>query len=578
MLVKKSEISNVTSHQADKVNVEDFFMTTINGDIVNLTSKYSKLVFYESMFSAFISGYVEIKDVEGLLEKHRITGGEQITFKMSKVTTKEIITWRQDLIVESISENDILENMRTNFTLRFVSKAMIKSMKRKVFKTFKNQTIEQCVKSVYAEISDNSILVEDSSITLSSPFISTGFNPHNVIEFLSKRACANGKFYVFFERLSPIVGTLNNSPYVAPHYFGSMEKIINDSKSEDIYQIVYSDKTLGQIESSTGKNLRTKKIKRLSTFNHIESMLTGLYNSKIVSIDPITRKHNMKKMSYVNDDVKGDFYSYRPFSNKSIFSTYDDLKYEVPGEKLIIRSYNDLTSRENWIESHIYGQVSKNIFKIETVIEGGTNKVGVGSVVYLSIPSHFERVLSPQNPKNQEDRIYSGKYIVTDVTHVINSPNQYVKKLELSRGSIPINIETDTSNVTEVKTASKPLQNVTNINKDEKAYSLREVRTYPNVIGKNRVKFLKYELTIERNADGTLSDKSKSTLSNLGIKVQNGILTDGSCRNIAKSIKYGEFDNIEDVIFLTYTSNIKDITPERLEKIKTTIKGFLWDF
>ena len=147
MLVKKSEILNVTSHQADKVNVEDFFMTTINGDIVNLTSKYSKLVFYESMFSAFISGYVEIKDVEGLLEKHRITGGEQITFKMSKVTTKEIITWRQDLIVESISENDILENMRTNFTLRFVSKAMIKSMKRKVFKTFKNQTIEKCVKS-----------------------------------------------------------------------------------------------------------------------------------------------------------------------------------------------------------------------------------------------------------------------------------------------------------------------------------------------------------------------------------------------------------------------------------------------
>lgn len=557
--------TSVGEHIGDKVVINDIYLKTINGEIINLKAKYSQIVFYENMFASSISGTITIKDTEGLLEKYIISGGEEIGIKISKPNTNDILVWRVDLVVHRISRSEIVDNLNTMYNLYFTTKFYVRSLKRRLYKSFKNQSYQNCIESIYKEISPNSIAIEDPGITLSKPFISTGLNPHAAIEFLAKRACSKGRFYVFFERLSPITGTISGQPYAAPHYFGSVEKLIQDSNSQTVFDIVYREKIEGQIEPAfDNKTLRTPKFVRLSNFNHIDAMMTGLYNSKITSIDPITRTFNLKKLSYVNKNVSGDFYTNNLVSGKTIFSEFDDTRYDLPGEKLIIGSFNDPASREDWLANHIYGQVGKNLFKVQVFIEGGTNNVGVGSVVNVKLPSHYRRILEPQNSSIADDVVYSGKYLVTAVKHTIVGDN-YSKEVELSRGSLNFQLG--------FSTTSKQISNVENKTKNEPLFTLRN--SSKNAIGSNKVTFLGTETEIIRSADGNLTPASLTYVNTLGVRLNGNLLTNRSYAVIARSIRNNDFDNIEDAVRVMYPGNINALTSDRLSTIKTAIEALL---
>ena len=79
------------------------------------------------------------------------------------------------------------------------------------------------------------------------------------------------------------------------------------------------------------------------------------------------------------------------------------------------------------------------MFRVSIEIQGGTNQIAVGHVVNLFIPSSFERIANPNSESLQPDKIYSGKYIVHSVTHTITE-NKYTKTLQLSRSSLPTNL------------------------------------------------------------------------------------------------------------------------------------------
>jgi hypothetical protein len=83
------------------------------------------------------------------------------------------------------------------------------------------------------------------------------------------------------------------------------------------------------------------------------------------------------------------------------------------------------------------------MFKISVDIQGGTNTIGIGNVVNFAVPSQISVMLNPQSAFPELDPIYSGRYLVTTVLHVMSS-SQYVKTLHLSRGSSPFNFDKHT--------------------------------------------------------------------------------------------------------------------------------------
>ena len=425
------------------VDVKELFLITAYGEKVDLKGAFRDIEIVEDMFSASIEGVITIEDTGGGLEKFAIRGGETIGVKIAKPKSNDIIIWRKDLILHKISESVVDQTTLSSvYQLQFVSRTFVNSTKKCLFKSYKNMSIGDAVSSMFSEIGgQNDLVLEDPRITLEKPFISTGLMPHKAIEAMTHRACAKGDFYVFFERLNPVfaTNTQTDEPFTSSYYFGSLGKLIADSAQFGVYNIKFSEKLLANQEDST---IRTLKYERRENFNHLNAMLLGLYNTTITSIDPISRTHAMKKLSYANGENEStDFYSFKTIDNFNIFSRYDDVAGETPGRKLITSSLNDSVNRDAWLANNIYGHLSKNLFQIGLEIEGGKNNIGVGHIVNFSIHSSFEKLADPLNANPPNDKIYSGKYFVVAVTHKI-SLGEYTKSLELSRASVPYDFNT----------------------------------------------------------------------------------------------------------------------------------------
>jgi hypothetical protein len=119
---------------------------------------------------------------------------------------------------------------------------------------------------------------------------------------------------------------------------------------------------------------------------------------------------------------------------KSISTSFSNL---APGDSLSAKHFcrifsspylNDTVQRSNWLQTNIFGSLSRNMFKIEIDIQGATNNIGAGHVVNFIAPSGLEKKMLPGKSNPLSDEYHSGKYFVFGVKHNITLTN-YIKKL-----------------------------------------------------------------------------------------------------------------------------------------------------
>lgn len=420
------------------VTVLELNLQLKDGNFVSLLDVYDSIMVEESIFTNSISGAISIIDPAGGLEKFMLRGGELLRMKIAKPNNGPTLIYRHDLIITLVGggEMDSLTGY-TSYTLHFAPRTYVNSLKTRLYKSYKDQSIADAALSIYKEISGNQLFIEDPKVTLSNPFISTGFMPHRAIDELAQRACSKDKYFAFFERFVPVFGHLSDgSPFTATHYFGSMEKLIEDSKNLGIKTISFNMKLDANIESPV---IRARSFSRLANFNHLPAMDLGFYNTRITSINPITKEVSHQKMSYTDSrESSRDFYDNKLIDRTNIFSLYDDVKNEIPGNKLIMSSINDAVDRKKWLKNHIYGNLSRQYFKILVEIQGATNRISAGHVVNFVTPSFEYMTINREDPNPYLDPLHSGSYFVTSVIHTITA-GTYTKKLELARSSSPLN-------------------------------------------------------------------------------------------------------------------------------------------
>jgi hypothetical protein len=586
---------SVGSHIGEKIIFNELSLkSSFNDAKINLIGKYQSMVIYESLTSHSISGAIKILDTEGLLEKFLIMGGEELTIKVSKSTTNELLIWREDLVVHKMEPSAVDETtLNSSITLQFTTKTFIRSLKKRYFKSFKGNKFVTAIGEIFGEVSPNSIIVKDPELSFSTlkPFISTGLSPLNLIHNLAKKACSKGDYYVFFERFIPITNeTLKTS---ASHYFGSLKSLIDDAQN-NVYTITFQPKLSGYIENNLGANtIRTVKFVRLSNFNHIDAMLTGLYNTKITSINVTGRDYGIDKIDYVNQKVSGDFYESRVVSTKTIFGTYDDFKHEMPGEKLIVSSEHAHDyPKSKWLKRQIYGQITSNLFKIEVVVEGGTNRISTGSIVEFKVPSHFKKILNPSQSKIDDDIVQSGRYLVTSVRHDFKN-DTYSKTLELSRGSLNLNslalsnnntAQVASNSSTQLNSSQNTLDASKNVSIQTKTtdiklntQSLKNEPTLSSVVSSvtnttTSVKFIGTSTSIKRTNTGTLDTNSIEIVKALGIRLYGDSLptssnAESNIRSIFKNIIEREPNSTE----LAYWLNEINVNKVTLRTMQTQL-------
>lgn len=446
------EKANLTLNTKDKVPraiggsfvINQLSIVTRQGLQISLLEAFESLDIEENIFSSAIVGSITLTDVGGGIEKFQLQGGEKLLIQFAKPNTNEILIWREDLIINKIGAHTVnMESLGARYMLYFSSRSFVNSMKKNLYKSYKNMSVAAAVRSIFGEMSSNDLMIEDPKITINNPFISTGLMPHKAIEALAQRSCSRSKFFLFFERFFPVVGTYaDGKPFASTHFFGSYDKLVEDSNAGGVHNVIYSPNEDAKIEPNY---IRTKKLTKKDNFNHLEMMLFGHYNTTITSLDPIKRNSTVTNIGYSREDNgTKDFYPNKLIDKNNIFNTYNNINGETPGRKLIFSSsyFNDPIQRSAWLKDNIFGSLSKTMFKMEVDIQGATNNIGAGHIVNLLIPSSLDKKMLPGQSNILNDEYHSGKYFVSGVKHNITLTS-YVKRLELSRGSIPMDFNSN---------------------------------------------------------------------------------------------------------------------------------------
>lgn len=434
-----------------KVVVKEVTLIQKNGNEISLNQVYSTITFFEDLYATNISGQVSIEDYVGGLEKFYISGGEKLKIVVAKAGGSDIIIDRSDLVVYRVTGGEVAETLNTKYVLQFVSDLYVKSTKKKIFKSYHNKNINEIAKSIFSEMSSKQLFTEQSlNVNLDKPFVCTGDTPIECIQKLSERAAHVGKYYTLFERLSPISrNTASGSVITNTSMFCSLESL--KKTGDDAYKIVFSPMNSTSTlvtETLPDGIVRASQLVRLNNFNHLDYMMSGLYNSRITTLNHISRNYFVRNTSHVTDTMhetilpEKDFYTNKIIDTNSNnpFSQYNGIN-EYPGEKYVAITVNDVVPKEKWIHRNLLGYMLTSLYKVQVLIDGSTNKLSCGDSVNLTVPSKFRKSATGSG-QVLEDEMLSGYYLVTSVKHTIASTGVYSKRVELGRGSLQVNLDT----------------------------------------------------------------------------------------------------------------------------------------
>lgn len=424
----------------DSYVLAECFLIIKSGRSVDLQAVIQEIVFYEDLFSPNITGSILIQDMAGGHEKFILTGGEKLSIKVMRADRGETVITRSDLVVYEISKMKVDNQNSLSYDIRFTTETAIKSQKKRLFKSFGTERkLSNIVKKIYRDISSESKLyIPDFGTAAEKPFICPGYNPIEAIQFIAKRACIDGNYYVFFERVNTSIITGNSWT----HYFLNVKFMKDFFLSQPIPKLTVQP-AIQYISNVGQQEIQIRSYQIQQNFNHLTAMTQGYYNSKVTSIDLITQNYSEKIINYKQrgPNQLGDIYRNAYLDAFNTFNQYDNGYPEQPGERLIVSPNADIISNKaNWIEQDLYGAITNSAIRLIIEIPGGNNKIGVGNIVEVNIPSIANKMVNQDSTLIPNDSVYSGNYMVTAVKHIMTKTS-YIKRLEVSRGTFRFDID-----------------------------------------------------------------------------------------------------------------------------------------
>lgn len=426
--INSTQISNSYFLQSLQIKIKD-------GTWVSMTEVFQYMEIFEDIYSSALHGTINIGDMSGGFSKFLITGGETIKLVVCKsVDNPDIVVNRDDFIVYQVTDMRVIEGKAMNYNLHFVSQSAINAQKKRLYRTYQNERkISNLTKMLYKEIAGESeiyIKVDDNKCVVERDFVSPGYTPLQAIDALAKRACVSGDYYLFYERLNRLQGK--------KHVFASMQHMKNQVDAFDTGDIKLAyNITSTHFRQLSGAAFQVSNVSFVDNYNHLQNMLAGLYNSGIKILDVTSRSYSNIRISYKDQTSATE----QAIDSNNPFAQYQNFFPEQPGERIIARGTNDISSNSgSWLKIDTVNSAIMSMFRL-IVDMPGNNNIGTGNYVTLVLPS-FEAVnLNINAGIIESDSVYTGKYLVTAIKHSFTL-REYTKKVEVSRIDAPINIDT----------------------------------------------------------------------------------------------------------------------------------------
>lgn len=405
-----------------------------------LKDQVIELCYFEDIYSFVISGYVTLKEAQGVLERWQLSKISKIKIDFGRVESAEenISAFFQIYTAEVEPTGTTKEQ---HLKLYFCSEELLTSEQTKIQKGAPKdgEEIYKTVRNIltnYLKVKKPIDIEETKGIQNLN--IDTK-NPLGAISWLSSRARPAtqplaGADMIFFE-----------------NKYGFKFKSLRTLMAQDSYNTYKyqpANFTL-DIEENTHNILQLKYVK---AFNTLEGITSGAFANRLISVDPQTRSYRVTDFDYnkylatnkpmdgagvINDDKNtlGYALNENPLSVVKVVVSNPE-QNKVPYISAIPGAVTNDAFLENSIPNRTAELTLANYTLIKIAVPGDPNLVA-GCTVNVNIYS-----LVGVDEDRELDPFYSGKYLVNAVRHVLQPSNgMYQTFMELAKNSYSTKLE-----------------------------------------------------------------------------------------------------------------------------------------
>ena len=407
--------------------------------VVDLSNIMVEISYQEDIFNNTTSGYVMVSESMAYAELLALTGNEFLRLTFNK-TGDSAVQVDKTMRVYKMDKRKLEGNMYTeSYCLHFCSEELLLNEQYKLCKSYKTQTITDIINDILTntlKVPSNKIqYVEQSYGTYD--FVIPTIKPFDAINWVSTYARSNdianrpGADMIFFE-----------------NKFGFNFRCLQSLMyGLALHTYTYDPKNIDSVTNNSEKVWNVTTYEILNSYDTLDGINSGMFANQLLSYDVLTRQQKITNFDYDTYQKSSNHLNNFPLNNGYVNRIGDQTNQTSRAVlKLVFSNFGEkthpsITNIKGGVDS-----VASNIYA-ETYIPNRTAQIPLDNYIRMkiSVPgdpnvtvgSTINFQLASNNPVDKSpNKIYSGKYLVSAVRHLINT-NEYKTVMEIIKESVP---------------------------------------------------------------------------------------------------------------------------------------------
>ena len=442
---------------AGDYDCKNIFLHDHTGEKVDILQVTDELNIYESIYKSALTGSIVITDAQNLISKLEIQGMERLSFVIrtpGATDDRDIVNASEisghPFHIYKITNRVQIAPGTLRYVLHFGSREFMRNIRTKVSQAYDGRLD----RAVYAMFLDENYLDSKKTLTFepcgnSDKFTIANMRPFDAINMIAKRALpekSNGVGYYFYETTKG-------------YHFRSWENMcVSQGRHRRPTKQIFYYAPINVKDDADVPNKIEYDYKLVESYEFINNVhdtaanaAIGTYGHRVISYNFYDKSFTENDYNYHTQfgitrhaDDQTSRFDCKKFAVSQSFVDEDDRRIsDYPESRISLQGTTQFAHND---ETGAYGldvledgrKLGQAVAQQQQVLQGTALKLVIKGQSYIEAGDVIEfkmRAVDEKNDKGEEDRQFSGRYIVTKVRHQIN-PTKYVMILECAKDSV----------------------------------------------------------------------------------------------------------------------------------------------
>jgi len=416
-------------------------VSAIRGKYLDVLDYLVEVNLYESIFSPTLTGSLTLSDSRNLIRDFPILGEELLVLQVRTPTLDKELAISKTFRIHGIRDKKFARDGTTQlYTLSFCSVELFADLHNPLYKGFEGKP-EEVVTKIFNDYlkSPRNLTVDktsDDTTTLLNilgktdntiKFVSPGWTPIQCINWIASKSLSENNTaanFLFWETSKGF-------------YFGNLHNVLQNSQMVNIGEYFYSESFVNTLNMGEGtydttdaagrKMFGVKSLYVEEGFDQLRNNMSGYISNRLLDVNLYNKNYVIKDY-----DHGTSFKNYAHTEKGKVVPMFAESTTRNPLVYLKVNySYPKLYGTDNnfdVVTKDIFGNRRSNLIELNnysmTIVIPGRTDIEVGSTIGINLPKGKPLQADDASTPGL-DELYSGKYLITSITHTINRKTHF---------------------------------------------------------------------------------------------------------------------------------------------------------